>query len=66
MLYGAEGNLDSAFVWFNRVERWGILVLVSLQSDPHLTSVRSDARYSELLRRIGIARRAPSQPEARR
>lgn len=54
MLYAAEGNVDSAFVWFNHVERWGILVLAALQSDPHLNAARSDPRYSELLRRIGI------------
>ena len=66
MLYAAEGDADSAFVWFNRVERWGILALVALQSDPHLTALRSDPRYSELLRRIGIAPREPSRPQTKR
>ena len=66
MLYAAEGNLDSAFVWFGRVERWGILPLVALQSDPHLIPLRSDPRFNELLRRIGIAPREPSRPQTRR
>jgi tetratricopeptide (TPR) repeat protein len=66
MLYGAEGNVDSAFVWFNRVDRWGILALVTLQSDPHLNAVRTDPRYTELLQRIGIGPRERSVPETRR
>jgi tetratricopeptide (TPR) repeat protein len=65
MLYAAEGDTDSAFVWFNRVERWGILALVALQSDPHLTPLRSDPRYSELLRRVGIAPGEPRRPRTR-
>ena len=54
MLYAEENNADSAFVWFNRVEHWGIMSLEALQSDRHLDPVRGDPRYCELLRRIGI------------
>ena len=54
MLYAGEGNADSAFLWFDRVEQWGIPVMVGLQGDLHLDPVRGDPRYPELLKRIGI------------
>jgi DNA-binding SARP family transcriptional activator/Flp pilus assembly protein TadD len=54
MLYAEENNADSAFLWFNRVEHWGIMSLEALQSDRHLDSIRGDSRYCELLHRIGI------------
>ena len=66
MLYAEESNADSAFVWFNHVERWGILALEALQSDRHLEPVRGDPRYCELLRRIGIPTCEPIGPQTGR
>jgi DNA-binding SARP family transcriptional activator/Tfp pilus assembly protein PilF len=60
MLYAEQGNADSAFLWFNRVEHWGIIALEALQSDLHLDPIREDARYCELLRRIGIPQCEPA------
>jgi DNA-binding SARP family transcriptional activator/Tfp pilus assembly protein PilF len=60
MVYAEEGLPDSAFLWFDRVEKWGIQPMQSLQSDWHLEPLRRDTRYRELLRRIGL----PTQESA--
>lgn len=67
MLYAEEGKADSAFLWFERVEQWGIPVMVGLQGDLHLDPVRDDPRYPELLKRIGIPTHelVPRSPAAR-
>jgi serine/threonine-protein kinase len=54
MLYAIEGKADSAFLWFDRVGRWGIQPMLSLQSDRLIEPMRSDPRYRALLKRIGI------------
>jgi tetratricopeptide (TPR) repeat protein len=54
MLYAAEGKADSAFLWFGRVERWGLQSMLNLRADPHLHPVRGDPRYRDLLTRLGI------------
>ncbi|HEU4749329.1 MAG TPA: tetratricopeptide repeat protein [Gemmatimonadaceae bacterium] len=67
MLYAAEGKADSAFLWFDRVERWGIQSMVSLRADPNLHPVRTDPRYRDLLTGLGILTPGPgpSPPAAR-
>ena len=54
MVYAVEGKADSAFLWFDRVEKWGIQPMLTLQSDGLIEPMRSDSRYKALLRRIGI------------
>ena len=54
MVYAIEGKADSAFLWFDRVERWGIQPMLSLQSDRLIDPMRSDPRYKALLKRIRI------------
>ena len=54
MRYAVEGKADSAFVWFDRVEKWGIQPMLSLQADRLIDPMRSDPRYRALLARIGI------------
>lgn len=50
--YLNAGNLDSAFVWFDRVNEWAIPVMISL---PGLRpEVRSDPRFQKLMKRVGI------------
>ncbi|HEX6576596.1 MAG TPA: tetratricopeptide repeat protein [Gemmatimonadaceae bacterium] len=46
-----EGQVDSAFVWFDRVTDWGIPVLISLRG---LDNIKSDPRYNALLQRLGM------------
>ncbi len=50
-MYAKEGELDSAFIWFDRVKQWGIPVMISLRNQQEL---RKDARYAALLRRLGM------------
>lgn len=47
------GEVDSAFVWLDRVKEWGIPILISVRNlgGPE---VRRDARYVALLRRLGM------------
>jgi tetratricopeptide (TPR) repeat protein len=54
MVYADQGNADSAFLWFDRQEKWGIQPMLSLQSDRHIDPLRGDARFRALLRRLGI------------
>jgi DNA-binding SARP family transcriptional activator len=67
ILYAGEGMADSAFLWFDRVEKWGIQPMLSMQADRHIDPMRSDPRYRELLRRIGIStlESVPAPPPAR-
>jgi len=51
MFYAAEGQRDSAFAWFDRVEDWGIPILISLRG---LDQLKSDPRYDILLNRLGM------------
>ncbi|MFN2603717.1 MAG: tetratricopeptide repeat protein [Gemmatimonadaceae bacterium] len=54
-MYLAEKKPDSAFIWFDRVKKWGIPVLVSLQDSPELNDLGADPRRRELFRRVGLA-----------
>jgi DNA-binding SARP family transcriptional activator len=54
MLYAGEGNADSAFLWFDRVKKWGIQGMIGLQGNRRVDLVRGDPRYRALLKRIGI------------
>jgi adenylate cyclase len=65
MLYAGEGNADSAFVWFDRVKKWGILAMIALQGNRRIDSVRGDPRYRVLLKRIGIPTPAVPTAQAR-
>lgn len=49
----ADNNPDSAFVWFDRVDEWGIPILVSTRLMGS-TEFRRDPRYIALLRRLGM------------
>lgn len=57
MVYADQGKADSAFLWFDRQQNWGIQPMLSLQSDPHIDPMRGDPRYAALLRRLGIPAR---------
>ena len=51
MFYAAEGKVDSAFLWFERVDDWGIPVLISLRG---LNQLKADSRYNALLEKLGM------------
>jgi serine/threonine protein kinase/Flp pilus assembly protein TadD len=56
LVYTGLGDRDQAFAWLDRAyeARDGQLILVNLE--PELNSLRSDPRFTDLLRRIGIPR----------
>jgi DNA-binding SARP family transcriptional activator len=54
LVYADLGEADSAFLWFDRQEKWGIQPMLSLQADRHIDPIRSDPRFPVLLTRLGI------------
>lgn len=58
MMYLAEGNADSAFMWLDRVKEWGIPILISLQTSQDLYRLRDDPRRRALFNRLGLPPRA--------
>jgi serine/threonine protein kinase/Tfp pilus assembly protein PilF len=55
-VYTGLGDKDEAFAWLERAfeERHPGLVLVNI--DPRFDSLRSDPRFTDLIRRLGVAR----------
>jgi TolB-like protein/Flp pilus assembly protein TadD len=53
-VYAALGDIDEAFAWLARAcdERDGWIVYVNV--DPRLDGLRSDVRFADVLRRIGL------------
>lgn len=55
LVYGALGDNDRAFEWFDRAfEERTVLGVEDLKIDPLLDGIRSDPRYPELLRKFLI------------
>ncbi|MBA3343435.1 MAG: tetratricopeptide repeat protein [Gemmatimonadaceae bacterium] len=52
--YAADGNADSAFIWFDRVREWGIPVMITLGSPGSAMRIRQDPRFGDLLKRLGM------------
>jgi tetratricopeptide (TPR) repeat protein len=48
------GDRDAAFTWLQRADAERSEALNSLKMDPMFDSLRSDARYADLVRRIGL------------
>jgi eukaryotic-like serine/threonine-protein kinase len=53
-LYADLGDKDLAFKWLNTAYQEHDTNLVTLRTDFHFDSLRSDPRYAELVRRIGF------------
>ena len=53
-IYAALGDKDKAFVWLDKAEKEHDLSTVRLKVEPRLASLRSDPRFDDLVRRIGI------------
>jgi len=53
-IYAALGQSEPAFEWLNKAYEQHDLQLVSLKVDPTLDGVRSDPRFADLVRRVGL------------
>src|SRR5205807_10241875 len=53
-VYGALGNGDKAFEMLNQAYDEHDIQLVSLKVDPALDDLRHDARFTDLIRRVGL------------
>lgn len=54
-IHAALGETNSAFEWLEKAYLQHDLQLVSLIADPSLDGVRSDPRFGELVRRVGLS-----------
>ena len=53
-VYAGLGDKDQAFAWLERAFEDRYFLLVWLNSEPQFDSLRSDPRYRDLMRRIGL------------
>jgi hypothetical protein len=53
-LYANLGDKDQAFRWLNTAYQERDANLLGLKTDYLLDSLRSDARFSELVRKVGL------------
>ncbi len=53
-IYAALGQSEPAFEWLNKAYEQRDLQLVSLKVAPTLDNVRSDPRFTDLVRRVGL------------
>ena len=53
-IYAALGDRESAFEWLNTAYDERDVQLVSLKVDPSLDPLRSDERFDELVKRVGL------------
>jgi hypothetical protein len=47
--------MDQAFAWFEKAYDERSSYLINLAAEPSLDPIRSDPRYTELVRRVGLA-----------
>jgi serine/threonine-protein kinase len=55
VIHAALGEKDQAFEWFEKAFQARSEELLFLKVDPKMDSLRSDARYANLLRRLKLA-----------
>ena len=53
-IYNGLGDRDQAFEWFEKAYRDHSGLLIYLKIEPEFDVLRSDARYGDLMRRIGL------------
>jgi tetratricopeptide (TPR) repeat protein len=53
-IFGLLGENDKAFEWLEEANRAHDLNVVRLKYDPRFEKLRSDPRFADLVRRIGI------------
>jgi tetratricopeptide (TPR) repeat protein len=54
-IYAGLGDNDHAFEWFERLYRLRNYNIIYMKMDPKYDSLRSDPRFADLLRRMGLA-----------
>jgi len=54
VIYIALGDKDKAFAWLDEAEKGHDLFVSRIKVDPRYTSLRSDPRFADLVRRLGI------------
>ena len=54
--YAAMGEKDHAFAWLEKAYAEKSVSIQYLKVDPHFDSLRSDPRYTDLLKRMGLPR----------
>ena len=54
-IYAVMGEKDQAFAWLERAYKDRNPYLVALKSSPRLEILRSDPRYYDLVRRVGLS-----------
>jgi Flp pilus assembly protein TadD len=54
MIYIALGDKDKAFAWLDDGDKARDLNIVRLKVDPRYESLRSDPRFADLVRRVGL------------
>lgn len=54
LIYTGLGERDRAFEWFEKAYQEHSDLLVYLKVDPRLESIRSDSRFADLVRRVGL------------
>ena len=53
-LYVGLGDKEQAFVWLERAYQERDVLLMTLNIEPHLDPIRSDERFRDLVRRVGL------------
>jgi serine/threonine-protein kinase len=54
LIYAALGDKDQAFAWLAEADKAHDLQIVRLKTDPMFSRLRSDPRFDELVKRVGI------------
>jgi hypothetical protein len=54
MFYAEAGEKDRAFRWLNKAYKEREPQLLTLKVNPHWDTIRSDSRFEELLKKIGL------------
>ena len=54
-IYAVLGDKDRAFEWFETAYEERSALMAFLKVDPGLNTIRADARFADLLRRVDLA-----------
>jgi hypothetical protein len=54
LAYADLGDKDHAFEWLNTAYQEHDSSMIAVRTDPEFDSLRSDPRYTELVRRMGL------------
>ena len=55
VIYAALGDKDQAFPWLEKADKARDGILARLKVDSRYDSLRSDPRFADLLRRVGLS-----------